>query len=343
VTPEPGEAIRTVGEDRLVARLRALASRGLGASVVVGPGDDAAALRLPGDRLLLFACDMMVEGVHFRRDWATPEQIGWKAVVQNLSDIAAMGGEPGFLVSSVGAPGDTLSCVAEGIAQGLARAASEHGASLVGGDLVGSPGPLIVDVAVVGSVEEALMLRRSGARPGDAILVTGALGASAAGLAALLRGLRDDRRPEVAAALRAHREPRPRLAEARAIAATRLATAMMDLSDGLAQDLRRMCRESGVGARVWAARVPAHPSCQWVASLLGENALTWALAGGEDYELLFTCPAGAVDEIARSVEAATGTPVTAIGEVVEGDGASLLEADGRPLPWPAGFEHFGRA
>jgi thiamine-monophosphate kinase len=335
--------LRQVGENGIISRFRALAAPGLTADVVVGPGDDAAALHTGGDRVLLLTCDMVVEGVHFRRAWATPDQIGWRAMAANLSDIAAMGGEPAAAVASIAAPGDLPAEEVEQIAQGLISAASQYRAALVGGDLVGSPGPLVVDVALTGWVDEHLMLRRRGARPGDALLVTGALGASATGLALRQHMLADDGSPEFARALQAHHKPRPRLAEARAIAESRLATAMMDLSDGLAQDLPRLCGESGVGARVWCQRVPADPAALALAPKLGRDPLELALSGGEDYELLFTCPTAAAPEIAAAVLARTGTAVAVIGDVTDGTGVTFLDASGNAMAPNTGFDHFAAA
>jgi len=337
----PGEErLRDTGENRLLARFRELASAGLTPGVVLGSGDDAAILRAPENRLLLLTCDMMAEGVHFRLDWATPWQIGWKAMAQNLSDIAAMGGEPGYAVASVSLPGSAGAEVAEQLAAGLIAAAGEYGTALVGGDVVGSIGPLVVDVSVLGWVEAELALRRSGARPGDALLVTGSLGASAAGLKLLERGGRRRDDPVAQQVLAAHFTPRPRLGEARAIAATRLATAMMDLSDGLAEDLPRLCLESGVGARLWAARVPIPPACAGLAEELGEDPLALAVSGGEDYELLFTCPPEAVEEIRNTVKKARGTPVHVIGEITDERGIIMAGADGQELPLGRGFDHF---
>jgi len=332
--------LKEVGEDRLVARFRELASAGLGDGILVGPGDDAAAIRIGDKRVLLLTCDMMVEEVHFRRDWASSEQIGWKALAQNLSDIAAMGGEPAFVVSSIAAPGHTDQEVVEGIARGLIACASRYGATLVGGDLVGSPGPIAVDVAVTGWVEDDLLVRRSGARPGDVVVVTGALGAAAAGLVALRRGLAEKPEAEVTRALQAHREPQPRLAEGRAIAGARRATAMMDVSDGLANDLPRLCAESGVGARLYVERIPVDPACAAVADKTSADAVALATSGGEDYELLFTCPSGAIQEIAAAVSAASGSPVTVIGEIVPGDSVTLVDARGKARSLGTGFNHF---
>jgi thiamine-monophosphate kinase len=333
-----GAPIRASGENRILERFRQLASPLLGSEVLVGPGDDAAVVTAPSNGLLLLTCDMMVEGVHFRRDWTTPWQIGWKAMVQNLSDIAAMGGEPTHAVTSVSAPGDLTEEAIEEIARGLIDAAERYGASLVGGDLVGSPGPLVIDVALTGHIEEDLLLLRRGAQAGDAVLVTGTLGAAAAGLEAHRHGLTDD--PALPRALRAHHEPRPRLAEGRAIAATRRATAMMDLSDGLAQDVPRLCAASQVGARLRASSIPVDESCVHLAGRLDLDALGLAAAGGEDYELLFTCPLDAVGDIAKSVEDAAHAQVSVIGEIVGEGEVTMIDPEGSALPLGAGFDHF---
>jgi len=342
--PVQGPSIREFGENRIVARFRSLASAALRNDVLVGPGDDAAVLMLGDGPRLLLACDMMVEGTHFRLEWATPWQIGWKAMVQNLSDIAAMGGDPSWAVASLAASGDAAERAVEGIAEGLIAAASRHGAALVGGDVVGSPGPLVVDVAITGSVEKENLLLRSGAQPGDAVLVTGSLGVSAAGLAARQRGLpqaEDAADVALAEALRAHHEPRPRLVEARSIADTRLATAMMDLSDGLAEDLPRLCAASGVGARVLADEIPIARPCSALAGRLGLDALDLAITGGEDYELLLTCPRDRVEQVRAAVSDAAGTPVTPIGDVVaEEEQVVLVDSGGRSRPLGSGFDHF---
>ncbi len=340
-------SLREIGENAMVGRFRRLAARRLGVDVVVGPGDDAAVVRASGDRLLLFACDMMVEGIHFRREWSSPSQIGWKAMACNISDIAAMGGEPRFAVASVAAPGDLDSSVAEGIAEGLIECASRYGASLVGGDLVGSPGPLVVDVAVTGEVEEERLLTRRGARPGDVILVTGALGGSAAGLELLKEGVPPIEK-EVKRAIARHLEPRPRLAEARAIAATGLATSMMDLSDGLKTDLERLCEESGVGAMVDMLEIPESPLCKipFLHTVPGDLAIN----GGEDYELLLTCSRGVVGKIRRAVRKVSRCRVTVIGSVEKKKEVNfyLVERAGEPpvpadLPMEGGFDHFAGA
>jgi thiamine-monophosphate kinase len=331
--------IKDLGENRVVARFRALASGSLSPDVIVGPGDDAAVLSADGDRLLLLACDMMVEGVHFRREWARPWQIGWKAMAQNISDIAAMGGAPFAAVASIAAPGDLAEETAAGIAEGLVAAASDYRVSLVGGDLVGSTGPVVIDVAITGWVARDRLLLRRGAAPGDAVLVTGALGAAGAGLAALERGLSDAGSSLLAEALRAQHEPHPRLKEAQAIAATALATAMMDLSDGLADDLPRLCAESDVGARLRASAIPIARSCSFVADSLGLSGLRLSLSGGEDYELLVTCRPEAASRLAAAV-AEAGSQLTVIGEITGEKAVALVDAEGREHTLRHGFDHF---
>jgi thiamine-monophosphate kinase len=332
--------LRNLGENRIVARFRALASGSLSPDVIVGPGDDAAVLAADGDRLLLLACDMMMEDVHFRRDWAQPWQIGWKAMAQNISDIAAMGGRPFAAVSAIAAPGDLSEEAAAGIAEGLVAAASRYALSLVGGDLVGSTGPVVIDVAIIGWVARDRLLLRRGAAPGDALLVTGRLGAAAAGLTALERGLREAESSLLAEALRAHHEPQPRLKEAEAVAASGLATAMMDLSDGLGDDLPRLCEQSGVGARLHAGSIPIAPACSFVAHSLGLSDLRLAISGGEDYELLLTCPPHAVDRLTAIVAQASGSQLSAIGEIIREEEITILDAEGRQHPVGHGFDHF---
>ena len=223
-------------------------------SVLRGVGDDCAVVRGSRQGLQLFACDMLVEGVHFRsRDPA--EAIGWKALAVNLSDIAAMAGVPRHAVISLGLPRRIPVSFADGLYRGLRRCARRYEVNLVGGDTVRAP-RVVIDVAILGEVEKGRVIYRSGAKVGDALLVTGRLGGS----------LRSGR----------HLRFSPRVREARALTAQARLHAMMDLSDGLSQDLPRICRASGVGAVLQGAAIPRHAGCS----------LTQALTDGEDFELL---------------------------------------------------------
>ena len=306
---------RGLGERGIIERLRRRMPRGRG--VVVGIGDDAAVLALPAGRArgrpqstrLLFASDMIVEGVHFDRRLVPPHGIGWKALACNVSDIAAMGGRPWAAVVSLGAPPSTPAATLDGIAAGLARCAWRFSMGIVGGDTVRAP-TLVVDVAILGLARPDQVILRSGARPGDAVFVTGRLGGSYPS--------------------GRHARFMPRVAEAQRLLNRVRVHAMMDLSDGLASDLWQLSRASRVRLQVEAARVPVAREAR---------TLQHALMDGEDYELLFTV--GQRD--AARVPARLGrTPVTRIGTALrQGIGVELEDAGGRVRPLrPQGFRHF---
>lgn len=332
--------VRDLGEFGLIDRIaRSLPPPGPG--IVVGIGDDVAVLR-SSDRYLLATCDIQVEGVHFLREKITPYQLGRKAVAINVSDIAAMGGVPRYLLVSLVLPKETEVEFVDGLYEGLREECGRWSAEIVGGNMAHSPGGVIVDLFLLGEVEPERLLRRSGARVGDRVLVTGTLGDSAAGLALLLR-------PEATApdihrefVLRRHLTPAPRLWEGRAIARSGLATAAIDVSDGLASDIGHICETSGVGVRLWADAIPVSDAARAIAAAVGADLLEWALFGGEDYELLFTAPADRAEDLAHWVREETGTPVSIIGEVVPADqGMTLVQADGSALPLrKGGWDHF---
>src|ERR1039457_4410507 len=257
-------------EVEMVERIRLLAAPPRGGGLVLGIGDDCAIYRPRGAAEdLLFTTDMLIEGVHFLPAAHRPEDIGWKALARGLSDIAAMGGEPRFCLVSLALARWADAKWIDAFYRDLLRLARREGVALIGGDLARSP-HLMCDIVVSGAVPRGQALRRSGALPGDAIYVSGALGGSALGLA---RG--------AGRAWRRHLRPEPRLALGRFIREKLGATAAMDLSDGLSLDLRRMCEASG-----FAGESPSPP-------VLPGATLAQALHGGEDYELLFTAPARA--------------------------------------------------
>lgn len=339
--PAAGSRARTVGELGERALIERVRDR-LGPpppEVLIGVGDDTAAIAWPGGTLLL-TTDTQLEDVHFRRATATLRDVGAKALAVNLSDIAAMGGEPRYAVLALALPPSSTVAELDDLYAGLGEMAARYGVALVGGDTCAAPDRLVLNITLVGRVEGA-PVRRNGARPGDAILVTGTLGASAAGLAALEHGPLPVP-PEVAARLHgAHRRPTPRIAEGRLVGASGAATAMIDLSDGLATDLGHIAAESGVGAEVRLAALPVDAAAIQVAAKLGVDPLTWAVSGGEDYELLFTARAADAAALARRVTAETGTRVSLIGEVRPArDGVRFVDASGKPVAMRPGFEHF---
>jgi thiamine-monophosphate kinase len=342
--PDPSRTSSTtladLGERGLIARIRRrLPSPG--PDVLVGIGDDAAAVRWSDDDTLLLTTDTLLEGIHFRRSTATLRDIGAKAIAVNVSDIAAMGGEPRYALLALALPPTLSVAEVDELYAGIQDVARQHGVALVGGDTCAAPGGVVLSVTLVGRVTGA-PLRRSGARPGDAVLVTGTLGAAAAGLAVLERGHGSLPLAIVEAVVRPHRVPTPRVRESALIRASGWATAMIDLSDGLATDLGHIAAESRVGARVDVDALPVSDATRAAAAALGADPLRWALSGGEDYELLFTAAPDHAETLARQVADRTGTPVRRIGEVWPADdGVRFVDRHGRPYPVEPGFDHFG--
>lgn len=320
----------------------------------VGIGDDCAVLRA-GGRSVLVTMDLMAEGVHFDLAYTPPYLLGRKAVAASLSDIAAMGGVPRGVFVSAALPDRTRPAFARALFEGIHEQAKGAGASVLGGDTSSSKRGLFLDVAAIGEAGRGGPILRRGARAGDAIYVSGTLGASARGLELLRRGFRpwsrrlwsrsllvrgreaDRRRDELVAAL-AHLLPQPRLALGRALGARGLPTAMIDVSDGLAIDLHRLCEASGVGAVIDEARIPVDPAAD-----AGRRGRALALGGGEDYELLFTVPVRAQKRL-LDLAARVREPLTRIGRVAPARrGVVLVDAEGRARPLPrSGYEHFAR-
>jgi thiamine-monophosphate kinase len=312
--------------------------------VVVGIGDDVAVLADQGAELILATVDSQVENSHFLRHLITPRQLGRRALAINLSDIAAMGGRPQYALVSLALPTDTEVAWVDELYRGLREEGDHFGVAVVGGNMARSPGGIFIDVCVLGRVHRDHLLLRSGARPGDHVLVTGQLGDSTAGLSLLLD-------PELSVApsererlLARHFTPTPRLPEAAIIARSGLATAMIDVSDGLSSDIGHICDRSQVGGRIWAERLPISQTTRHVAELTHKTPWGLALEGGEDYELCFTTPPEAAEELALAVSRETGTPVAIVGEILPADeGRWLVFEDGQEVPLEArGWEHFKR-
>jgi thiamine-monophosphate kinase len=300
--------------------------------VALGPGDDAAILDVTDSEVVLVSTDLSVEHVHFHREWLTWDSIGFRAVAAALSDLAAMAARPIGVLVSLAIPPEVDDRTLDEIAGGVGECLREHGASLLGGDLSRSPGPVVFDVTVIGAAVDPV--RRSGALPGDELWVSGRLGGAAAAAAAWAGGLEPD-----PAARRAFERPTPRLIEARVLSENAEVHAMIDLSDGLAADAAQIAAASGVAVLLESERVPLHQVLEdWARP---EAALAVAVGGGEDYELLAAIAPGTARSAARKLASESGVGFTRVGSVTEGSGVAWIGAKGEGMEPPAsGFDHF---
>lgn len=312
-------------------------------TLLLGIGDDAAVLRPRAGFDLVITTDLLVEGVDFRLEdrWISSRDLGHRALAVSLSDAAAMGARPRFCLLSVGVPravwrGRFL----EEFYEGVRASAEDFGVRLVGGDTSRTQESVVIDSIVLGEVRRGRALTRGGARPGDEIFVTGALGGAAGGLKILESAVEGTSRGRAVRGLvRRQRRPVPRVEWGARLSEKGLATSLIDLSDGLSSDLAHVCRESGVGARIEAASLPVDPQLV-EAGFDADEALKLALDGGEDFELLFTANPRRAARLPREVD---GVPVTRVGVVTGERGKVRLVRDGKALlVRPGGFEHFAR-
>jgi len=328
--------VSELGEFGLIERLARVVGGEPSADLIVGIGDDAAAWRA-GDRVLLATTDTLVEGVHFLPEFSRWADVGWKALAVNVSDIAAMGGEPMFALVTLALPPETDVETVDDIYAGLAECAEQFGVAIVGGDVIRSP-QVSVNITLIGRSQmdgrKPLLMRRDGARAGDVIAVTGTLGDAAGGLWRLRKGAAHDE-PLVQAQLR----PLPPLETAQEAARTGIQCAI-DVSDGLFQDLTHICRRSGLGAVVEAGSLPLSDDLR---AAYPEDALALACKGGEDYELMFT---GAEDIIEHLCEEGPAVAITVIGRMVDAEEhvPRLLDASSNEIALPAsGWDHLRQA
>ncbi|MEJ5349130.1 MAG: thiamine-phosphate kinase [Desulfosoma sp.] len=374
--------VKDLGEFGLIDRLRRLLPQEP-SSVLVGLGDDVAVLRSMPDRLLLATCDSQVESVHFLRQSIPPRFLGQRVAAVNLSDIAAMGGTPLWALMSVMLPESTPVDWVEDLYEGVIETLRTHGAVLVGGNTARHPDRIVLDMTLLGEVDANRVLLRRGARVGDVIVVTGSLGASKAGLESLrmfpflveeaaeafnawkkerssgmdvlqaqplsrgenfknpLSAL--DREIWLQAVFK-HWVPEPRVREGRLMAASGWVHAMIDVSDGLLGDLAHLCEANGVGAVIDVDALPVDSACEAVAQALGQDAILWALSGGEDYELLAAVDPVGLDNIVENLAQAGAVPCRVVGRIVpRDDGIRCMRRDGSLMEITSGhaWDHFG--
>jgi len=334
--------VKELGEFGLIEKLKKLVG-GSPRSVVKGIGDDCAVLELNPKEYLLFTTDALVQGIHFDLKYFPFYFVGWKGMVANISDVAAMGGTPQGAIVTLGLPGNAKVEQVEEIYRGAKAASKSYNVPIIGGDIVKSPNRLFLSLGLVGRVKKNSLTLRSGAKPGDILAVTGSLGASEAGMRLLKRhkriGLKELKALSRKGPYSSHLRPKARLEEAKALVNNFAVSSMIDLSDGLASDIHRIKEESRVGAEIFETSLPIAPSTRKAAEKLGLSPLKLALFGGEDYELLFTIPGR---ELEKAQNKKLDFPVSIIGRILPTKmGISLVDASyRRNLLAPKGYAHF---
>ena len=330
--------LKDIGEFGFIKRIAPLGSiRPEG--VVKGIGDDCAVVGLDGSNYLLITTDLLVERVHFMRDWGPPEVFGEKALAVNLSDIAACGGNPRDAFISLAIPQDVDVEWLDGFYAGMTRLARVYQVNLLGGDTTNSKTDLVINVAVTGLVAKEELLLRNTARAGDVIALTGPTGLSAAGCSTLVNSL--DLPVQIAQPLiQSHLKPRPHIKEGRFLAASHACTAAIDVSDGLSSDLAHLCRDSDLGALLYEKDIPVGEALIQAAHIAGSDPMDWVLNGGEDYVLLVALKAE-MSEIVRRKAIENGFDLIVIGKFVPGRKIQIVTSRGGTEDVePKGWDHF---
>jgi thiamine-monophosphate kinase len=348
--------ISKIGEFELIERIKKKVEKYCTPSqikrIVAGIGDDAAVIEPNGEKLLVATTDTMVESVHFNTEDADFEKIGYKAMVSSISDIIAMGGKPKCALVSLALGKDNLTRDVDGLYRGMLRCGRKFGVIIVGGDVVSSPQNAVITLSLLGEVARGRVIYRSGAKVGDGIVVTGNFGDSGAGLDMLKREWKIPAESDYVGKckkklIKKHLLPQPKVREAEIISRNRLATAMIDSSDGLDLSIRFICQASKVGAKIWLEKIPISLCLRYLTSQRevascsdfggAIRALTFALYGGEDYELVFTVPSQKVERVLKDVP-----QTTMIGEIVPAKWrVRYLNKESREINLRGrGYEHF---
>ncbi|MBI5843761.1 MAG: thiamine-phosphate kinase [Deltaproteobacteria bacterium] len=331
------------GEFELIKRMLALLPQ-KGEGLVKGSGDDCAVFDLPEGFSVVATCDSLVEGVHFLSD-SDPFLVGRKAVAVNISDVAAMGAIPAFLLVSLALPEKTPVAFMESLSRGMAFEAQRYGAAIIGGNMAKSPQGVIIDITCLGRIEKGKALYRRGAREGDLVAVTGTLGDSAAGLLLLKNPdfkIDENIRLRLAAA---HATPAPRVEEGRFLSASGMVSSSIDVSDGLVADLGHILEQSGRGADIFIDRLPISHELVQAAQALGKDPVNLALYGGEDYELCFTLPETEFQLLREKFSGSSLAPISAIGRITgQRDEIRLIDSHGiiKAAENDRGWDHFRR-
>ena len=328
-------------EDELIERIRRRLPSSEGGALRLGIGHDAALIHPQGRRDWVLTCDQFLEGTHFLADKHPPASVGYKALVRATSDVVAMAARPRFFLFSLALPAERTGSWLNRMLSGMARASELFDMRLIGGDTarsVGERGRVALNLMVLGEAPPGRGIGRAGARPGNGIYVTGVLGSAQLGLALLRREITGERKYRKL--LSPHYYPSLPLDFALWLGRNHLASSMMDISDGLSTDLTRLCKASGVGARIYADQMPLVAVPRSLPQIAELAPLTLALHGGEDYGLLFTVPRQAASRIPKSFGR---TRITRIGEIVRGSGVRMISPDGKVSSLaPGGWDHFAK-
>ncbi|MCK5039650.1 MAG: thiamine-phosphate kinase [Candidatus Aenigmarchaeota archaeon] len=307
--------------------------------VILGIGDDAAVTKAPKDKNLVFTTDMLVEDVHFSLDFYTPEQIGKKAVVANISDIASMGAIPKHMLISLAIPKDITVEFIDGLYKGIMSETDKYNINIIGGNMTGSPSEaIIINIVIAGEVDKEI--RRSGAEEEDIILVTGDLGASGAGLY-FLQNNTNISKESGSILKKIHINPQHCLKESQILKKLNCITSMDDISDGLATETREICEASNVGAIIYKQKIPTSKATEELLRSIKKDTKETALYGGEDYELLFTTKKENEKIIIDTLKKQTGTSVTTIGKITKEKSIYLIDEEGKKQELKkTGYDHF---
>jgi thiamine-monophosphate kinase len=336
----PGSGTPLPGERALIQHIR----QRLPApppSLLVGPGDDAAVIVPERGALQVLTTDAVVEGIHFDRRYSSLADVGYRALAVNVSDLAAMGARPEFALLSLLLPGSATLEDVDALLDGLLEMAAGSRVAVAGGNIARSPGPLVLDVTATGSVRPRRLLTRAAGKAGDQLYVTGRIGGAAAGLDALRASAETPAvvPPAMGVCVARYRRPEPRTRFGMLLGRNKAASACMDLSDGLADAVRQVAEASGTGAVIDASTLPIEPAARDWCTAKGMDPVLAALAGGDDYELLFAVPKKTRGRLRAVTRSARGLPFVRIGELTA-EPTILLRRDDREEPLPTGFVHF---
>ena len=332
--------IGEIGELGLIEKIRQIVAK-KSFPVVIGIGDDAAVIDTSADRQTLITTDVLVEEIHFKMDYFTYEQLGYRAMAANLSDIAAMAGNPEFAVVSIAITNTIAVSDIEKLYTGMKKLADRYNVVIIGGDTTRSKYGMFINIALIGSVQKGKYTTRSNAQIGDGIYITGNLGGSFAGMKLLSSKVKAALKYESQLKER-HLAPNPRISEAQYLCEHILLNSMIDVSDGLASELNHICRCSNVGATIDENLIPLEPGIEELASQCGESAIDYALTGGEDFELVFTARMGNVEHIKKDFEQKFKLALTKVGQIVEAKyGITMSTSAGNRIPLDyKGWNHF---